>query len=54
VYTPFLSGISDMDWDSRVEASEQSLFAERNRDIIPDQRFYSRSLSLTRPFALRR
>jgi hypothetical protein len=52
VYSPFLSGISDMDWDAFVSSTEKTLFAEMNRDLIPDRRFYSRYLSLDRPFAL--
>ncbi len=52
VYSPFLSGISDLDWETLVTGSEQSLFAGMNRDIIPDRRFYSRYLSLDDAFAL--
>lgn len=52
VYSPFLSGVSDLNWDAFVEPAEVSLFARINSDIIPDRRFYSRHLSLTRPFAL--
>ena len=50
VYSPFLSGVSDLDWETLVDASEQGLFAQRNQDIIPDRRFYSRNLSLESPF----
>jgi hypothetical protein len=52
VYSPFLSGVSDLDWDSLVSPSERGLFSEMNHDIIPDRRFYSRYLSLEKPFAL--
>jgi hypothetical protein len=52
VYSPFLSGVSDLDWDSLVLPSERDLFAQMNQDIIPDRRFYSRHLSLEKPFAL--
>ncbi|MGH9620041.1 MAG: glycosyltransferase [Bryobacteraceae bacterium] len=51
VYSPFLSGVSDLDWEPLFDASEQTLFAEINRDLIPDRRFYSRCLSLAKPFA---
>jgi glycosyltransferase involved in cell wall biosynthesis len=51
VYSPFLSGVSDRDWDTLVDPDEQALFAHINQDIIPDRRFYSRNLSLERPFA---
>lgn len=52
VYSPFLSGISDLHWDTLADASEVALFEEMNRDIIPDTRFYSRHFSLTEPFGL--
>ena len=53
VYSPFLSGTSDLDWEKLATASEQGLFADMNRDIIPDLRFYPRYFSLDKPFALR-
>lgn len=52
VYSPFVSGISDVDWETLVTGSERSLFANANRDIIPDRRFYSPHLSLDEPFRL--
>jgi glycosyltransferase involved in cell wall biosynthesis len=52
VYSPFLSGVSDLDWDSLVAPSERDLFSEMNKSLIPDQRFYSRHLSLEKPFGL--
>lgn len=52
VYSPFFSGISDLNWDAFVRPEEVSLFAEQNLDIIPDRRFYSRNLSLSKPFGL--
>lgn len=52
VYSPFLSGISDFNWDKYVSPEEERLFGERNADIIPDRRFYSRHLSLKKPFGL--
>jgi glycosyltransferase involved in cell wall biosynthesis len=52
VYSPFLSGVSDLDWDSLVAPSERDFFSEMNKDLIPDQRFYSRHLSLEKPFGL--
>ncbi|MGI8962639.1 MAG: glycosyltransferase [Bryobacteraceae bacterium] len=54
VYSPFLSGVSDLDWDSLVTPSERNLFSEVNKDLIPDRRFYSRHLSLEKPFTLDR
>lgn len=52
IYSPFLSGLSDLDWNTLVSRGEMDLFARINADIIPDRRFYSRNLSLTKPFAL--
>jgi len=52
VYTPFLSGMSHIDWDQLVSAQEQKLFADLTSDAIPDHRFYSQYLSLEKPFAL--
>ncbi len=50
VYSPFLSGVSELDWDTFVSRDEENLFARINADIIPDRRFYSRNLSLVKPF----
>ncbi|MBV9759318.1 MAG: glycosyltransferase [Acidobacteriaceae bacterium] len=50
-YSPYLSGASNFDWNSLIDPAEESLFAELNRDLIPDHRFYSRNLSLDKPFA---
>jgi glycosyltransferase involved in cell wall biosynthesis len=52
VYSPFLSGVSELDWRSLVPPSEIDLFSEANKSLIPDRRFYSRYLSLEKPFAL--
>lgn len=51
-YSPFLSGVSETDWEMLAEAAEVALFARINRDLIPDRRFYSRNLSLQKAFAL--
>jgi hypothetical protein len=52
VYTPFLSGMSDVDWDSRIAATELEVFKRLHSDLIPDRRFYPRRLSLSTPYAL--
>lgn len=52
VYSPFLSGISDVDWEALAPSSQQELFARKNADLLPDNRFYSPALSLTSGFAL--
>jgi hypothetical protein len=51
VYSPFLSGISDLDWSRFIDPGEQQRFLDHNRDLIPDRRFYSRALSLDKAFA---
>lgn len=51
VYSPFLSGVSNSDWDRLINPAEQALFARIHGGLIPDRRFYSPSLSLERPFA---
>lgn len=50
-YSPWLSGVSELDWQTLISAEEQELFARANHDLIPDRRFYSPNLSLERPFA---
>jgi hypothetical protein len=52
VYTPFFSGISDLDWELLTSPNEKRLFADINSDLIPDRRYYSQHLSLRKPFAL--
>lgn len=52
VYSPFLTASSDLRWDTLVCREEEERFARINADLIPDHRFYSRNLSLTRPFGL--
>jgi hypothetical protein len=54
IYTPFLSGISQLDWDTLISSQERDLFASQNYDLIPDRRFYSPLLSLEEPFKLRK
>lgn len=50
VYSPFLSGVSDVDWETLVSSAELELFARMNQDLIPDRRFYSRNLSLEKAY----
>ncbi len=52
VYSPFLSGISDVDWETLPCNTEQDLFARANHDMIPDNRFYSPALSTAKGFEL--
>jgi hypothetical protein len=51
-YSPFVSGISDLDWEALTPFAEQELFARENRDLIPDHRFYSPGLSADAGFTL--
>jgi hypothetical protein len=52
VYSPFLSGLSTLDWEMLIDPAEKELFSETNRHLIPDRRFYSPHFSLETPFAL--
>ena len=47
IYSPFLSAVSAVDWDALATEEERIRFRESNRDILPDQRFYSRYFGLT-------
>jgi hypothetical protein len=51
VFTPFLSGVSDLDWETLVDPDELQLFSQLNSSLIPDYRFYSPHLSLSKAFA---
>jgi glycosyltransferase involved in cell wall biosynthesis len=46
IYSPFLSGRSDFDWDELITAEERARFLDRNKDILPDQRYYPRYFGL--------
>jgi hypothetical protein len=52
IYTPFLSGISDVPWNDLVSPEERELWLAQNGDLVPDARFYPKQFSLERPFAL--
>jgi hypothetical protein len=52
VYSPFLSGISELDWQTLPSKAEQENFARENGDILPDTRFYSPALSILKGFKL--
>ena len=52
VYTPFLSGISDTNWDRFITSNERKAFIRKNADVIPDRRFYPEPFSLQKGFAL--
>jgi glycosyltransferase involved in cell wall biosynthesis len=51
VYSPFLSAVSDVDWNALVTAGERASFQKINQDILPDRRYYSRYLGLKRESA---
>jgi glycosyltransferase involved in cell wall biosynthesis len=52
IYTPFISGVSDIVWDEVASREELDVFARVNSDLIPDHRYYSQHLSLKKPFAV--
>ena len=51
VYSPFLSAVSQIDWEALVTPEERLRFKQTNRDILPDQRYYSRYLGLSQKSA---
>jgi glycosyltransferase involved in cell wall biosynthesis len=51
VYSPFLSAVSHLDWNALVTDQERNAFRTAHRDILPDSRYYSRHLGLTRESA---
>jgi hypothetical protein len=50
IYTPYLSGKSEMNWTTLGSPDERQLFADRNRDLLPDRRYYPKYFSLNKPF----
>jgi glycosyltransferase involved in cell wall biosynthesis len=40
IYSPYLSGVSNIDWDCLPEPAEIQEFRSRNADLMPDSRFY--------------
>jgi hypothetical protein len=51
VFSPFLSAVSDLDWQALVTPAERERFQNENHDILPDRRYYSRYLGLKRESA---
>ncbi len=51
VYSPFLSGVSDLSWEQPVGDEEKELFRSCYGDL-QDGRFYSRFFSRAKPFKL--
>jgi glycosyltransferase involved in cell wall biosynthesis len=52
VYTPFLGGTSETEWDQLLSDADRKLFRERNADLIPDRRFYPKPFSLKEGFVI--
>ena len=52
IYTPFLSGISDANWEKFVLPDERRIFLQENAGSIPDRRYYPQPFSLQKGFAL--
>jgi hypothetical protein len=53
VYSPFLSGVSDLPANRCANAEEEALFRQLNQHLLPSGRFYSRVFSEERAFVLR-
>ncbi len=45
-YSPYVSAVSDLDWDALPTAEERDIFRKETAGILPDQRFYPRYFSL--------
>jgi hypothetical protein len=52
VYTPFLGGVANFDWEHLISYEESELFRSVNRELLPDQRYYPEPLSLQQGYAL--
>lgn len=52
IYTPFLSGSSNTNWEDFVTLEEKRIFFKENSDVIPDRRYYPHPFSLQEGFAL--
>jgi glycosyltransferase involved in cell wall biosynthesis len=46
IYSPFLSGVSKVDWDAMPKPSETADFVRENADAMPDSRFYPSALGM--------
>jgi glycosyltransferase involved in cell wall biosynthesis len=46
VFSPFLQGSSDEDWQVRTSTAEQQRFLQSHVDLLPDRRYYPVSVSL--------
>ena len=46
VYSPYLSGVSNLDWDALPTPAESQEFEIRNADLMPDSRFYPSALGM--------
>lgn len=46
VYSPFLIGQTDEDWDTLISAEERRAFVAAHRELLPDRRFYPAPLGL--------
>ncbi len=46
IYSPYLSAVSDLDWDALAKPQELAEFALKNADLMPDHRFYPAAFSM--------
>ena len=53
IYSPFLSGVSAIDWDALATREERNLFRVSNGDVMPDHRFYPREFGMRAEAAYR-
>ncbi len=52
IYTPFLGGVINSDWEHLISTEERELFTSASRDILPDRRYYPAPLSLRKGYVL--
>ncbi len=46
IYSPYLSAISDIDWNSLASPADIASFRQHNADLMPDHRFYPSALGM--------
>ncbi len=46
IYSPYLSGVSSLDWDALPKPAEIAEFHRSNADLMPDHRFYPAAMGM--------
>ncbi len=55
IYSPYLSGVSKIDWDALPKSSEVAAFQRSNSDLLPDHRYYPAAFEIraAKPYRFR-